>query len=214
MTISFDVDLGKEKEKLKIEFNSILNKSIVELEAMDIEDLRNRVLDEVKSLELEKDNIRNFKLQKIFEKLLDLQPSSSRRSFSDEHLLVEEQRLYTDLISIPGLFESDYVRDFLEKKFVPVDLDMSFKRELLINILEFYDKSSDDLIDKFNYIFKSSDEVSTVLLYYPHFLKDVLFTDMLELFDKEDIGQLYRFFLSNSDKRFEFQDSLNNHKIL
>lgn len=195
-----------------LKFDSILDKSIVELESIDIDVLRKKFLEEIQSLSWEVDFVCNKKLQNIFEKLFDLQPELTISSHSFNSLSTKEQRLYADLVSTPGLSNISYVRDFLEKKFVPSDYTMYSKKELLLNLFDFYNIHDRQLVDKFNYIFRSSDSISSFLLSAPSYLKSDLFIDMLNLFSKEDVSQLYKFILSDSKDMTNLERSLTRKK--
>jgi len=189
---------------------SIVDYSILELEAIDIEVLRYNFMEEIKALEGLKEEERNFKLLKIFNTLSYILPQSSDCDFESQEL-----RLYFDLISTPGLYKIDYVMKFLKDN----TLDHKKSNKLLLAIFEYYSNHSDETIEKFNYILRGSQEV------YSHIVKDFdefIYTtvlnkyfseNLLNAFTKEELSQLYKFYFCRLDTRGIF-NQLADEKVL
>lgn len=180
---------------------SILDNKIADLEAMDINKLRAQLLDEVMVLEKVNPEYRKAQLQKIFSKLIAMQPDTILYS-SDEKYANQEQRLYADLISTPGLSKISYVREFLENDFYVVKSQDRQKKRLINKIYEYYDTHTQESIDKFNYVFRSSDGVSADIMHSDIELEDYFSDRVMSSFRKEDLSQMFRFsFYHDTDMR-------------
>lgn len=174
---------------------SFLDQKFVELVGMDIEVVRSAVLAEIKELETADSEYRKVQLQKIFSKLLSYQPMSEYgRNYSED-----EQRFYADIISTPGLITEPYVVSFLKNDFYSMHNQDEVKKNLLIKVSDYYATHSQEAIDKFNYVFRSTDYVSTFFLDNPDVPLDRFFSERtMSMFDKEDLSLLYRFYLNSN----------------
>lgn len=171
---------------------SILDTPVPELESMDIGVLRSVLLNEVQALELATDEYRKVQLQKIFSKLIGFQPYE-HMWIGDDRFANQEQRFYADLISIPELHEIPYVRDFLENDFYVSSYQDIEKKTLLLKVYRYYDTHDKESIDKFNYVFRSSDYLSNALLREDIELEDFFSERIMHSFRKEDLSQMFRF---------------------
>jgi len=204
---------------------SILEEPLSELESFNIEDLRSAFMYEIRSLE--NDENKDIQLQKIFSLLMDFEYDGI--IYSDDSHLKHEHRLYADLISTPGLFEIDYVVDFLKNKFYAGG--DTKKRDLLLSIFEYYATHSQEACDKFNYIFRSSDQISNYIFRntveitdfgpieksnYSEILNFYFSEKVMSSFGKEDLSQLFKFYFCKSDKKKVFEQlfSPENSKSL
>jgi len=178
-------------------FDSILLKNIVELEKMNIDDLRSIFISEIKSLQDLNINDRDTKLQKIFSLLLQIEPAQSLnfRAKSKFDFSLHEHRLYWDLITTPGLFDIDYVTDFLKNKFLVGHSDED-KRKFLCLSLEYYTTHSKDACDKFNYVIRSNDQLSSDFIKKNIDLNYFFSERVTSLFSKEELAQLFAFYFN------------------
>ena len=181
--------------------SSILDKSFNELISMDIDELRECFLEEVRDLAYLDDNVRDFKIDQIFKCLFRLQPD---QKFKKKDLFREEHRLFVDLISVPGLADISYVRDYL-KKFESDHL-LSKKKELLLDLFDYYDKHSKLEIDKFNYVFRSNSSFSYLIIDGKIDFDDIFDDRLFRLFDKETLSQLFRGNLQDVIMASSFRD--------
>jgi len=194
---------------------SILDIEIKELEKMSISSIRTLLIDEIESLEDETEEKRKAQLQKIFNRLLELQPSWLMRLSDSERFLKEEQRLYIDLISTPELYQTPFVRKFLKEDFF-VSYANRYKKNMLLEIYNYYDNHSKEAIEKFNYILRSSDGVGSIILDGNIDLETFFNEDVMLAFRKEDLSQLFRFYFERPSVR-SYLESLfcpENHKSL
>lgn len=181
--------------------SSILDLSIRELEELDIENVRQMFLYELMSISILDEFTRKNKFQSIFEKLFSFQSCNMTYISKDDHLLVSEQRIYADLISTPGLLEIPYVKEFLNNDFKDNGYENYKKRTLLLSIFNYYENHSKEDINKFNYIFRSSDLVSCVLL-DSNLDLDFYFSEaIMKSFSKEELSQLIKFNFARKDDR-------------
>ena len=170
-------------------------KKIVDLESIPSQELSEKLLEEIRSLESETPEFRNAQLQSIFSRILEFQPVNKAGSTNDSHFEKYEQRLFTDLVSAIGLSDIDFVKDFLKSSFkYGGNSSKVQQRKLLLQVFDYYDTHSEDAIEKFNYIFRSSEAIGIMLLDEPELLKTQYFSNrVMELFSKESLSQLYRF---------------------
>jgi len=195
---------------------SIFDYSINELESMDINVLRYNFMAEIKALENVSSVKRNLALQAIFSRLMLIQPTSF--GISEVEFEEQEQRLYADLISTPGLFELDYVVDFLKNEFVEGTISRK-QITLLLAIVEYYSTHSKEACDNFNYIFRSSDEISFELLKLyksPYKLSEYFSEKFMHSFTKEELSRLFKFYFwrQNTKDIFKLLSSEENEKTL
>ena len=182
---------------------SILQEKITTLENMDIEELRSIFMNEIKVLENLSVEERNAQLQNIFTLLTALDPPYALQFSIKNEFSLYEHRLYWDLISTPGLSEIDYVVDFLKNDFLS-----SFSNYNKINFLnlifDYYSSHSKEAIDKFNYVFKGSDNLNFVFLKENVDLDYYFSERVMSLFSKEDLSQLFRFHSFNNKMEYLF----------
>ena len=190
----------------KCKYESILDNDVKKLVGMDINELRKIFLDEVKAIE-EMPYYEQFdRLDYVFKKLFRLQGMSYANDF-----FVSETRLFIDLISTPGLASLSCVRDYLGSYQFSLDTDLNKKQKLLNKIYDFYDNNSDELIDKLNYVLRSSYEIVRTLVGYEELDFNMYFNDrIMNMFDKETLSQVYREYLGNCGNVFRIE----NHKAL
>jgi len=179
------------KSQLKVS-KSILDTNLSELSKMDISELRSVFLEEIKSLENVNEQKRDIQLQHIFSKLFDLQPYETLTLHSNLEFSVREHRLFADLISTPGLSKLDYVVDFLKNRFRTSYFTETRKMSLL-RIFDYYSKHSDEACEKFNYVYRSSDEINFLLMRGTIDLEFYFSEKVISSFSKEDLSQLFRF---------------------
>ena len=127
---------------------SILPRSVKELESMAITSLRALLIDELEELENVDENKRKAQLQKIFNALFCIQPTNMMKYHVSEDFLTREQRLYIDIISDPEIYQMPMVREFLDNDFYSSTLDYS-KKLMLKKIYSYYDTHSHEAIEKF-----------------------------------------------------------------
>jgi len=179
--------------KYVLPYPSILDKDLYDLVSMDIEELRSVFLNEIKSLKNVSEEKRNIQLERIFHLLFSIQPKKVMQNKENFDFLHHEQRLYADLISTPGLSEIDYVIDFLKNKFQGTSVEQEQLKSLL-TIFEYYSNHSKDVIDKFNYIYRSSDKLAIDLYKYKMDFDFYFSERIMSCFSKEDLSQIFRFY--------------------
>ena len=187
---------------------SILDKDVTELVVMDRELVRAALLEEIEAIKDWPIKKRNAQLQKIFGKIIDLEPT-----YKDDFIAnnIHSHAVFVDLISTPGLAEIPFVYNFLKYDFHVTETGKNdLKRLMILNIFDYYETHSKEAIEKFNYILRSSNKVALTLLRYPDFDYDGYFSErILSYFDKEDLSQLFRFYFENTVKRKELASFLN-----
>ena len=187
---------------------SILDKSVNELTVMDRDLIRAALMQEIESIRDWPYNSRNAQLQKIFGKIIDLEPT-----YKDDFIAnnVHSHAVFVDLISTPELNDIPFVYNFLKYNFHVTETGKKdLKRLMLLNIFDYYETHSKEAIDKFNYILRGSNNVALTLLKYPDFDYEGFFSErILGYFDKEDLCQLFRFYFENTVKRKELASFLN-----
>jgi len=194
---------------------SVLDGEIIELEKMSISSIREKLVAEIKELEDAEPRKRNIQLQKIFNQLIGFQPNAQMFTDNIDDFLSHEQRFYIDLISTPELYQTPFVRKFLEEKFYVSSLNVTRKR-MLLKIYDYYDKHSEEAIEKINYILRSSDLVGTIILNQDINLESFFNEDVMKSFSKEDLSQLFRFYFVDVLDRNNLETlfSPENHKSL
>lgn len=200
--------------------SSVLDKSIVELEGMNLSILQTLLYDEIYDLKDEKEDVREVQLRKIFDRLFEIQPKRYLQHF-DTDFDMYESRLYIDLISASGIYKIDYVRNFLLNSYESEIEYVEEKRNMLLNIYNYYDNHSEDQIEKFNYILRSSSEVGRRFLTSSaskYDFNEVFPNHFIDLFDKEDLSQLYRFYFCSKSRdnqlKFKFLLKEENKRAL
>ena len=184
---------------------SILDSPVPELQSMDIGVLRSVLLNEIQALEYATPEYRTVQLQKIFSKLIGFQPYENMW-IGDDRFATQEQRFYADLISIPEIHKIPYVREFLKNDFYLPSYQDIEKKTLLLKVYEYYDTHDQESIDKFNYIFRSSDYLSCALLREDIEFEEFFSERIMHSFRKEDLSQMFRFAFHHSYMR----DNIHN----
>ena len=190
---------------------SILDHSFSDLVKMDILDVKKALIEEISSLELESNEVKDRQLQKIFTRLFSFQPSNTLLDFNKT-----ETRFYIDLISTSEIYNNKYIREFLNNKFYIVSGDITdqFKYLFLNKLYSYYDSHLEDSCDKLNYILRSSNNVSFELVSDCTIDLDSFFSDkIMSSFDKEELSQLFRFYF-NASRSGELLKLFSNDKSL
>jgi len=190
---------------------SILDHSFSDLVKMDILDVKKALIEEISSLELESNEVKDRQLQKIFTRLFSFQPSNTLLDFNKT-----ETRFYIDLISTSEIYNNKYIREFLDNKFYIVSGDITdqFKYLFLNKLYSYYDSHLEDSCDKLNYILRSSNNVSFELVSDCTIDLDSFFSDkIMSSFDKEELSQLFRFYF-NASRSGELLKLFSNDKSL
>jgi len=195
---SFDIDSSL-KIMLPDDTNySILDEELSTLLEYDIDELKNilkKELCDAKKL----DNVKKKKqLQKIFIKLLYLQPSDVYPNFDESEL-----RFYIDLISMPEIYQDEEIRKFLKNDFYVIDdrYNEIKQKEFLLKLYDYYDNHSVDVVNKLNYILRGSNDIVDTFVCNGLDLEFFFSERVISLFDKEDLSQMYRFFLNDYLRR-------------
>lgn len=186
---------------------SILDKTLVELEGMNIVLLQELLYDELYDLKDMSEEVREVQLRKIFDRLFEMQPKQFLHHYDSEFNSVES-RMYIDLISAPGISKLSYVRSFLEREYESEVEYINEKRNMLLSIYKYYDTHTEDQIEKINYIFRSSSEVGRRFLTNSGTKYDfasVFPDDFIDSFSKEDLSQLYRFYFCSRTKSDQYK---------
>jgi len=156
----FDISM-KTPEPVMADF-SILDKDIKELVSMDRSVVRDVLLKEILEIKDWPRPKRNDQLQKIFGKIIDLAPEHHIDFLADN---IHCHSLFVDLISIPELSKLPFVYNFLKHDFsVTTSRRSDLKREMIISIFDYYETHSQEAIEVFNYILKSSSSVALSIL--------------------------------------------------
>ncbi len=190
--------------------NKFINMSINKMEEKDIEEVRAILLNDVKELKDKNQAVQKQQLQKIFSKIFALQPYLNQR-LKDRSLRSTEQRLYADLILTPGLFDLDYVDNFIRNDFVNNEKNR-FKYESLIEILDYRKGLSDESREKFDYCYRSSVKFANSLINNPNIISHLLTERNLQMFSKETLSHIFRFLNSGEDISNLFAEE--NSKVL
>jgi len=172
---------------------SILDKMVSELMDMNIEDVKNALIKEIEALEEYSDEDKKIRLQYLFTQLFKIQPEDGSAVYG-----CYEQKLYADLISVPQFYRNKYVRDFLETDFQVTDgfYQSDYrKKRLLLKVYNYYDNHTEDEIEKFNYIFGSSAPLVEKFMFRDLDLEYLFSERIMNSFDKEDLCQLFRFYV-------------------
>jgi len=171
-------------------YSGILNKDLVFLLYMDIDEIKANLVVEIKELDKFPEQQKKLYLKEIFSKLLKIQPL-----FSYPHVAKYEEaelRLYVDLISMTEIYDDKDIREFLKDDSNGLDKE---KRNLLLKIYNYYDNHP-DLIDKFNYILSSSSDLVRAIINKNIDLEKFFSERVMSLFDKEDLSQMFREYYS------------------
>lgn len=185
---------------------SILDGNVQELLAMDKISLQRAFLEDVSLLGEIESNCGEV----LINKLIKFIPVVGHDNVNSNDV---DLGLFIDLFSTPGLFDIDYVRDYLNNLCRNVK-NLNSKEVLLTKIFMLYNNHTEEEIRKFNYIFKSSSSM-TELRYGNNSLKELLNSRILSLFDKEDLSFIFR----NNIEGFDIYNlydlfSEENHKVL
>ena len=170
---------------LDFEFNDLNKKPLYRIRKM--------LLNDVEDWQLLHRKEQKNKLTELFKKILDFQNDSSYY----QDFLNQEQSFFIDVISTPGFLNNPMVEKFVRKTLNKSisDKNTKIKYKFLLNIMDYYKEHDRSDIDKFNYILRSCDNITTDYLFKNSdiSLSDFFDSRLLSHFDKDELVYLYKF---------------------
>lgn len=167
-----------------------MERNIYKLESLDVSVMRNYLLSDLEEIKKVSPDERDKQLQKLFTKIYSFQPNFEGKT--DREIKNTEQRLYADIVLTPGFLDDEVVHDFLMNRFQTSNKNIT-KHRCLTQLIECLDGLNEDSKEKFTYCFRSSSKFAQALLYNKRYFTDVLNDRKLSMFNKETLGQIFRF---------------------